>query len=263
MQRIFYPLLFFITIASCTPFKMTISDELKASNDEYTVKGRNGILVKQKLSFGEFRTAVVKRSWISGGSTVRGFGFGYPGTADYTNIISTEYIRRNQSIFFSLLDDEARRSEVYCISRFNAKEFTVGNRENSIFNLALDILGKGGSSESHYYVQLYAAENEEPWEMVIDNKAAQSDAKTYTGILAQDKNHYYTIVPVTRLEKNGKSGPMLFGSIGFEFRDRDGRAVAAVSMMDKGTVILAKTGTKERFILANACAALFLQQVIE
>ena len=263
MQRIFYPLLFLVTIASCTPFKMTVSDELKASNDEYTVKGRNGILIKQKLSFGEFRTAVVKRSWTSGTSTVRGFGFGYPGTADYTNIISTEYIRRKQTIFFSLMDDEARRSEVYCISRFNAKEFTVGNRENSVFNLALDILGKGGSSESLYYVQLYTAENEKPWQLVIDNQAAQADAKTYTGVLAQDKNHYYTIVPVRHLEKNGKSSAMPFGSVGFEFRDSEGRAVAAVSMIDNGMVFLAKMGTKERFVLANAAAALLLQQEIE
>ena len=261
-MRILYSLSFLIMIASCAPFKMSVSDDLKKSNDEYTVKGKDGILIKQKLSFGEYRTAVVKRSWTSGTSVTRGFGFGYPGTADYTNIISNEYISRKQTIFFSMVDDDNHISEVYCISRFNAKELTVGNRENSVFNLALDVLGKGSKTNSHYYVQLYAAENEKPWQMVIDNQASQGEPKTYTGLIAQDRNHYYTIVPVNRLEKNGKTSSMPFGSIGYEFRDQDGRAVAAVSMMDKGMVFLAKTGTKERFVLANACAALLLQQVI-
>jgi hypothetical protein len=263
MQKIFYTLLFLALFVSCAPFKMSVSDELKASNDEYNVKGRNGILIKQKLSFGEFRTEIVKRSWTSGTSTTRGFGFGYPGTADYTNIISNEYIRRKQTVFFSLADDQPQRSEVYCISRFNAKEFTIGDRENSVLNIALDIFGKGGSSESYYYVQLYAAENEKPWQMMIDNQAAQAEAKTYTGVLTRDRNHYYTIVPVTKLEKNGKSGNILGGSIGFEFRDPQGRAIAAVSLIDNGMVFLAKTSTNERFVLANACAALLLQQQIE
>jgi hypothetical protein len=262
MKKIFYATLALVIVSSCSPFELAVSDELKNNNDEYKVKGRNGILIKQKLSFGEYKTERVKRSWTKGSSTFAGFGFGYPGSQDYTNIISTEYIRRKQTIFFSLSDNKQQVSEVYCTSWFDAREFTLGNNENSILNIVLDILGKGGSADSKYYVQLYAAADERPWQMLIDNQAAQAQAKSYTGVLAQDRNHYYTIVPVTSLEKNGKSGNILAGSVGFEFRDPQGRAVAAVSLMDNGMIFLGKTNQNERFILANACAALLLQDII-
>src|SRR5262245_9753527 len=137
---------------------MSVSDDLKTSHDEYEVKGANGFFIKQKLSFGEYKTDHVKRSWTKGSSEFSGFGFGYPGTENYTNIISTEYIHRKQTVFFSLGDVSQKKSEVYCTSRFNAKEFTLGRSENSVLNIVLDIFGKGGSSESKYYVQIYTAE---------------------------------------------------------------------------------------------------------
>jgi hypothetical protein len=252
-----------IVISSCTTPKLSVSDELKASHDEYVVKGRQGLLINQHLSFGEYKTQRVKRSWTKGSSVYTGFGFGNPGTQDYTNIVSNEYIRRRQTVFFSLEDPGKKKSEVYCTSRFNAREFTIGNNGNNVLNIVLDIFGKGGSSESNYYVQIYTAENEKPWQMMIDNQAAQAQAKIYTGVLARDKDEYYTIVPVTRLEKNGKSGNILAGSVGFEFRDPANKAVAAVSMIDKGMIFLGKISNEERFLLANACAALLLQQDIE
>lgn len=249
--------------SSCNTPRLSVSDELKSSHDEYAVKGRQGILVKQRLSFGEYKTQRVKRSWTKGSSAYTGFGWGYPGTQDYTNIISMEYIRRRQTVFFSLEDPQQNKSEVYCTSRFNASDLTIGKSENSLLNIVLDIFGEGVRLENKYYVQIYTAQNEKPWQMMIDNQAAQVQAKTYTGILARDRDQHYTIVPVTRLEIKSRSGNILAGSVGFEFRNSNGRAVAAVSMMDKGMVFLGKTTAEERFLLANACAALLLQQNIE
>ena len=67
---------------------------------------------------------------------------------------------------------------------------------------------------------------------------------------------------MTRLEKNGKSGEILAGSVGLEFHNPEGKPVAAVSLIDKGMVFLGKTTKEERFLLANLCAALLLQQEI-
>jgi hypothetical protein len=64
------------------------------------------------------------------------------------------------------------------------------------------------------------------------------------------------------MEKNGKSGNILAGSVGFELFDPQGRSVAAVSLVDKGMVFLGKGNATERFLLANACAALLLQEQI-
>ena len=55
---------------------------------------------------------------------------------------------------------------------------------------------------------------------------------------------------------------MFAGSIGYEFRNEAGEAVAAVTGMNKGMVFLAKLSNEEKFLLANACAAILLQDVI-
>ena len=56
---------------------------------------------------------------------------------------------------------------------------------------------------------------------------------------------------------------MLAGSIGFEFRNAQGKAVAAVSTINNGMVFLPHVDKEERFLLANACTALLLQDIIE
>lgn len=252
-----------LAINAVGQFKIAVSDELRQANDEYKVKGRQGILIKQKLSFGEFTTSIVKRSWTKGGGSYWGLGSGTPGTNDHTNIISMEYINRKQSLFFNLVDSEGRKSEVFGASKFRSKDLEIGN-PNNIFNIAMDLLGIGGRSESNYYVQIYTDSASQPWQMVINNQAAEAQPKKYTGMLAQDKDHYYTIVPVTKIErKNGKIINTLSGPMGYEFRNAKGVAVAAVSLIDNGMVFLGKTDAAERFLLANASAALLLQQAID
>ncbi len=264
MKKVFLAsLLGLLLVSACTPFKMTVSDELKTSNDEYAVKGRNGTRIRQKVSFGEYATTQIKRSWTKGNSSH--FGIGYGGTAqqEWVNIISTEYINKKQTIRFNLAHGN-KQSEVYCVSRFNAKDLEIGKNPNSLLNIGMDILGIGGKSSSSYYVQVYASEKDtRPWEMVIDNQLSQARPKEYIGYLAKSQVDYYSIIPVTKLEKNGKSGNILAGAIGFEFRNPRGRAVAAVSLIDNGMVFLGKISEEERFLLANACTALLLQDVIE
>lgn len=249
-------------ISACGSFKMAVSDDLHQAHDEYPVKGRQGILIKQKLSFGEFNTSTVKRSWTKGGTSRFGLGAGTPGSRDYTNIFSIEYINRRQTIFFGLTDGKENNSEVYAASKFKAKDLTVGN-PNNIVDIAIDLLGAGGRSESSYYVQIYTTPGEQPWQLLLDNQAAQAQPKKYTGVLAQGKDRYYTVVPVSKIEKNGKVGNTLAGSIGYEFRNPSGEAVAAVSLIDNGMVFMGKNDPSERFLLANACAALLLQEAID
>jgi hypothetical protein len=261
-MRIYYALLMAIAIAGCSPFKLSLSDELKQSHDEYPVKGRQVAFTKEKLSFGEYKTTKVKRSWTKGSDYRLGIGWGSTAQHEWINIISTEYIKRRQTVNFTLSDDK-NSSQVFCASKFQAKDLQIGRRENSILNIGLDITGAGYKSSSLYYVQMFINDEEIPWQLMLDNQAVQGEAKTYRGVLAKSKTEYYTIVPVTKLEKNGKSGKILAGSVGFEFRNNQGLAVAAVSQIDKGVVFLAKTNVEERFLLANVCAALLLQHDLE
>ena len=260
----FYAVLLAATILvnGCTPMKLAISDDLKNRNDEYAVKGLNGILLKEKLSFGEYSTMKVKRSWTKGTSAKEGLGLGTnPYDPAYVNIIGTEYINKKQALNFSLTDGNST-SQVFCVSKFNAKDLQVGNNPNSVGNIILDLLGKGGSSESNYYVQVFISKTGNPWHLLLDNQAAQRNPKNYVGIFAKSKDEFYTINSVTKLQVKDQQRDMPFGSAGFEIRNANGKAVAAISLMDKGTVYLSKINAEERFLIANLCTALLLQQQI-
>lgn len=259
MKRILYILSFLLVLASCTPMKMAVSDDLKAGHDEYAVKGRQGNLLKQKLSFGEYQTTKVKRSWTRGSFGRTGIGTGGTAQQEWVNLISLEYVNRKQTVNFGLTDG-TNQSDVYCVSRFNAKDLVVGKNPNSIINIALDL---GSPSSSTYYVQAFTNAEETPWQLMLDNVASQAKAKSYVGIFARSKTDYYTIHPVTKLEHNGKAGNILAGSVGYEVRDPQGRAVAAVSLIDNGMVFLGKVSPQERFLMANLCSAILLQQQID
>ncbi len=251
-----------IFFAACSPFKMAVHEDLQPAYDELNVKGRQGILIKQKMSFGEFATSTVKRSWTKGSSVRNGFGYIDPNRMEWINIISTEYINKRQTVRYSL-NSGNMQSDVFCVSRFNAEELTVGRNENSLLNIGLDIFGPGGESSSMYYVQIFPSEKEDqPWQLTLDNQRSQAKPKQYVGYLAKNKTEYYTLHPVNKVQVKGKVGNTLMGAVGFEFRNPAGKTVAAVSMIDKGMVYLGKTTAEERFLLANACTAILLQEQI-
>ena len=257
----FLPLLFLAFFYACTPLQMSVSNELRTA-DTYPVKGRQGLLIKQKLSFGEYATSTVKRSWTRGSSSRSGISAYSIDRQQWINLIGTEYIDKKQTFRFTM-QDGARQSEVYAASRFEAEDLHIGNNENSIVNIALDLMGRGGASESLFYLQVFTDSADRPWQLLLDNDRAQAAPKKYKGVFAQSPAAYYTLLPVTRMEHGGKSGNILGGSIGYEIYNSKGTAVAAVSLVDNGTVYLGKTTGEERFLMANLCAALLLQQQID
>ena len=251
-----------IIVTGCASAKMAVSDDLKPAYDEYSVKGRQGILVKQKMSFGEYSTNTVHRSWTKGHYGRTGIGYMDPTRQEWINLISVKYTDKKQTLSYEM-NTGTLQSDVYCVSRFNAEDLEIGRNPNSILNIGMDLFGSGVKVSSMYYVQIFASSTENrPWEMVLDNHAAQASPDSYIGRLAKSKDEYYDIVPVRKIEMKGKTGSTFAGSIGFEFRNKYGKTVAAVSLMDKGMVYLGKTTPEERFLLANACTAILLQEVI-
>ena len=161
---------------------------------------------------------------------------------------------------FSLSNGDFR-SDVFCASHFDSRDLNIGKSENSIWNIALDVSGVGFESQNLFYVQVYL-DDKSPWQLLLDNQASQAKAKEYSGVFARSKTEYYTIRPVTKLDQKGKVRNMPFGSVGYEISDKEGKPVAAVSLMDNGMIFLGKTNPAERFLLANLCAAILLQENI-
>jgi hypothetical protein len=112
-------------------------------------------------------------------------------------------------------------------------------------------------------VQIFINEGARPWQLLLDNELMQAKPSSYKGLVALDKENYYTLVPVNKLlNKKGEAKQTLFGSVGLALNDKQGRTVATVSLLNKGIVYLGTTDNTERFLAANIFAALLLQEQI-
>ncbi|RKS02793.1 hypothetical protein [Flavobacterium sp. 102] len=249
-------------VMSCTPFKPAISHADINTLTEYKVKGRQGILINQKLTFGEYTTSKVKRSWTKGGNTRVPVSVSPVVDFLYPEILTADNSNRYQTFAFQMNDGLKNYTDVYAATDFASERLLVGNNPNSIVNIIKDVTGKGIDQSYMFYAQIFVNQDNKPWELVLDNNASQRDAKQYVGYFGYDQNRYYTLKPITELQTNKGPKPIWMGSVGYEICNPNNQAVAAVSLMDNGLVYLAPTNPEERFLLANLCATLLLQQDI-
>lgn len=242
-----------INAYSYAGFKLVTGEPLHSQQQVYAVKGRMGLLIKQKMSFGEYRTVMVKRSAIRKWTGVDGF----PG------MIWTEHMQGRQSIHYRLTNGQDT-SDVMAVSRVSARDLLIGTADgNKRLPGSIVALFKSTEiSNNNYSVSIVNKKGEEPWELFLDNTEAQIRRKQPAGYIRRG-DEYYTIEPVWQVEKkNGQVATMPFGSAGFEIMDKDGNVVAAVSLIDNGDVYLGPGTEDERLLYANACAALLLQSNI-
>jgi hypothetical protein len=247
-----------LLITACSSPRIALNGE---GFTEMPVKGKDGFFINQKLSFGDYKTTSVKRSWTKTRSSRTGIG-SYNSDGSYDNIVSMEYTNRKQTVNFNLTDG-LQTSEVRCVTKFSSDDLVVGNNPNSLPNIIIG-LARGMQSTNTYYVQVFMNNEVKPWQMLLNNNAVQDKPESYKGAVALNNESFYNIVPVTKmLNKKGEAKNILFGSIGLELKNKEDKAVAAVSFLDKGKVFLNTTDKKEAFLLANICAALLLQQQID
>jgi hypothetical protein len=264
MKQTIIALFSLAVLAGCGQANIALTGENWKEKESLTVNGRTGILINQKMSFGEFHTTKINRSWTKGGSSYNGIGVRDVVTGEYINIIGAEYINKKQTLRFNLADANGTGSDVYCVSRFISKDLMVGD-DKGLLSFGINLLElKNRRSSSLYYAQIYADNSGEPWQLMLDNEAVQREAKYYTGLVGKSRDQYYTIVPVTKVQSSqGKVMHMPFGAMGLEIRDRSGLPLAAVNLADKGQVYFAKgLDPREKFLLANICTALLLQEQI-
>lgn len=259
MKKIVFSTLILLVWA-CTPFKPAISNADINTLTEYKVKGRQGILINQKLSFGEYNTSKVKRSWTKGGNSRVPVSVSPVIDFLYPEVLTKENQDRYQTFGFQMKDGLQNYTDVYAATEFASQRILIGNNPNSIVNIIRDITGKDISQSYMFYAQVFINQDTKPWELVLDNQASQKDAQQYVGYFGYDKERYYTLKPITKLQTSKGPKSILMGAVGFEICNPKNQAVAAVSLMDNGLVYLSNSSAEERFLLANLCATLLLQQ---
>lgn len=258
MKR-FFTLGIAIFMLACTPLKPALS---VSETNAFPVKGRQGLLIRQKLTFGDYQTSPVKRSWTRSGNTRIDLISGQTVDPSYPNLIAKDYADSEQSFYFNITDFFGNAADVYAVSQFHAEDLQIGDRPNSVINILEDIFGGSDFSEDLFYVQIFLNEEAKPWQLVLDNEAAQVFADDYTGFLVLNENEFYALEPITHMEGKNGAQQIAAGAIGYEIFNKEGNSVAAVSLVDNGEVYLHTKDPSERLLLSALCAALLLQQDI-
>ena len=126
MQKLFLIVAIFIVATACSPVKIAVDDAGWQQREELSVKGRNGFFIKQRLSFGEFKTGNVKRSWTRGSS----WGFGV-GISDWVEQVGIEFAGRKQTVRFHLTDAAGNEAQVTALAKARWTDVNVGRNPNS------------------------------------------------------------------------------------------------------------------------------------
>jgi hypothetical protein len=238
--------------------RIALTNSAWQNNAGYPVEGRiQTVFNKKPLRFGEFHTLNVQTSWKRSSS----YATDLDGRAVHRNYntVGMLYDKSHSSRRFILSDSAGHASEVYTFNKLNTANLSLGRGTELNIDWLQKMLGMQSNRENSYYVQVFEPGTSKPWELVLDIDAAGLNAKNYVGYFGLNDDEYFTIKPVTKMM--GKNGPMSIpiGVVGYEISDPDGKAVAAVSLFDKGMVYLAADLSKaDRFLMANLCAALLL-----
>lgn len=185
---------FLLTLGSFAQgFDLVTGEPLQSHREIMSVKGRNGFLIKQKLTFGNYYTTSVKRS------AIRKWGSKY----GFLDLVWTERVDGKQTIHYRLTNGKDT-SDVFTLSRVHSRDLVIGADPDAFPNRVSSILRIGtDKQQNNFSVVLHMREGEDPWELFLDNTNSQLHREDYIGYVRRGQE-YYSIVPVWRLEKKGQ-----------------------------------------------------------
>ena len=223
----------FLALASCSTPQMAVDQQLQAST-AMPVKGRQGWMVNQHLSFGEFTTGQVKRGWLK----------------SYDIPFIVRFSGAKEKLAYDLADGEGNTAEVFCMGKLREQDLLLFNKYFDI-NLKWQDAFSGTISLNggrQHYDFLLTDLNQNNW-----FRPAEGFIRYQEGLI--------DIQPVDRLV-NGKRA-LGMQSLGFQFV-YEGEVVGAVETLNNGRVWLKDSLAPElRLVLGSVSAALLLRSELE
>ena len=266
----FIALLFLV---SCTAAKVSVPASFSSQATRMKVKGLNGWMINQRLSFGEFSTSSVKRGWDFS-SSFQYTKFSLDPQTMLLRVFNIDTDVRNlkqRNKFQYTIQDGNLMAEVFATEKFSENQLVY--KSNNPF------LGQVNATQRYEYaftaaiLPLIAKEND-PWSLVLMNKydAGKDTARRIfdrpyveeEGYATNGKENI-TIRPL-RLEKlttkSGKETKVLGGAIltGYELRWDDG-VVAIIDILDNSIWFANNLDARDKIILSSISSAILLKRM--
>jgi hypothetical protein len=262
-----------VLLASCTAAKLSVPPQFSSQATKMPVKGLNGWMISQKLSFGNYQTSRIKRGWD------------FTASVQYTKFRMSpeEYILKvfdintdkgtnyQRNRFQYTITDSGLEAEIWATEKFQEKQLVY--KSNNPY------IGKASQTNSYQYsftaaIVPLSEKGEEPWSLVLINKY---DRKTDTARRVFDRPYveeegYATngkeniAIRPLRLDKvttaSGKETKVFGGKLlsGYELQ-WDGGVVGVIDILDNQVWIANNLAPKDKLMIASIASAMLLKRM--
>lgn len=229
MKKISLLLLLFTAFQACKTPDIRVHPELKAESTRYEVKGRQGWMINQVVTFGEYTTSRIKRGW----------------TVKYDLPFIVRFQGASEKLSYTQYDADSNRAEVSAIGKFRNTELPI---INDYFGIPLDY--------KHYFAgTVYVPSSGRNYDFILYNPTTNWVLLKTNGYVKGNQLDY-NIVGVRKLE-----GKKYWGieNLGYEFYDGP-QARAAVEVINNGKVWLHDALSQEhKLVMAAVATALMIR----
>lgn len=223
--------------ASCKTSDIKISGDLAGNSIPLQVKGNGGILINQKISFGEFHTAAVKR-----GITNR---FEY-------NLFGISKEKAFQPVEFTLYGPAGMSADIVGSNNYN----------NNMFALFKGLQTYADNFTNGFFGVIIPNDKKSPvWQVLIENDNSRTALKSQTDDgVAMDENGNQIDIYGTKTLSNKNFLTDDTRTFGFELFKK-GKSIGAVSVVGNGKVWIDKNLTAaDQLAVASLATILITKQ---
>lgn len=226
------PLAMLLLLLLVSVGRLSAQTDLPDNAISHIVKGRNGWMINQTLSFGPYQSGKVKRNWISAPS----FEF------------VVRLAKAKEKFHFEMSDDQGNSAEVYMSGQLQRKELRLFDGSMSLMLPDRDIFAGA----------IFINGEAQPWEFYMENPNKQIVLEKVEGEISNGRE---TIeIEESRYITGGKKQHIGGQALAFKFV-QNGRILGVVEVINKGKVILDDSlSTQQKLLVANAAAAILLRQ---
>jgi hypothetical protein len=262
-----------ILLTSCTAAKLSVPESFQKQSTRYSVKGLNGWMINQKLSFGPYQTSSIKRGWDFT-SSVQYTKFRVSPEEAVLKVFDINTDKRNlnqRNKFQYTLEEGDQLAEIYATEKFSEKQLVYKSNNPYI----------GSASKTNRYDYSFTAaivpltaKEKDPWSLVMINKydIAKDTAKKMFDKPYVEEEGYATngkeniAIRPLRIEnvttKSGKQTKVLGGKLlsGYELQWDNG-VVAIIDILDNSIWIYNDLEPSEKFLLSSIASAILLKRM--
>jgi hypothetical protein len=211
----------------CAP-AMMVNDSLQNDAQVYSVEGRQGWMVNQKLSFGPYQSEKVKRGW----------------TFSYDIPFLVNFQAAKEKLQFQLKAGE-HQADVFCLGKATQQDLPM---LGDVFRVSL-------KDTDVFSGVIVTDDSTQPWHFLVQKNYNKLPAHNFAGTIQHENTH----IDIREIQHTGQGTKTWGEPLGYEFLMKN-EVVGAVEVLNKGKIILKNTASEEiKLVLASTSAALLVR----